>query len=236
MNFGFPGSGIDGIEEKYCLFFHLQVVDFQSNKAKQCTICGKRFSGGATIAHIRTHMKTAHEDVLLHNCKFCSKTYFSLDNLKKHVEKIHNNDPDRDHDQNHDRNQVHDRDQEENFKNNDDSLGNDDDQEIEKVSGSADNEKSKQTANDMSENEDFVEEILQEEGEKEEDLESLSSNSNLEIDVNDEPTDELNSTKSSEQNSSDEDEDFEISFKKDKKADKSSDNNDSGDEQSQSQE
>lgn len=171
-------------------------------------------------------MKTAHEDVKQHNCEFCSKTYFSLDNLKKHVETIHNKD----------RDQNHDRDQEEILKNNDDSFGdNHDDQEIKKVSRSADIENSKQTADNKSENEDFVVAEKEEKGEKEEDIESLlSSNSDLEIDVNDdEPTDEL-STKSNEHNSSDNDEeeaeDFEISFKKDKKAaDKFS-------EQSQSQE
>ena len=41
-------------------------------------------------------MKTAHNDVKQHNCEFCSKTYFSLDNLKKHVQAIHNKDQDHD--------------------------------------------------------------------------------------------------------------------------------------------
>ena len=133
-------------------------------------------------------MKTAHNDVKQHNCEFCSKTYFSLDNLKKHVQAIHNKD------------QEHDRVQEEIFKNND--VDNHD-QEIE---NDADNDKSKQTAdvNDMSANEDFV--VEKDKGEKDEDLESLSTNSDLEIDVNDEDdelaTDEL--TKSKVQDSSDE--------------------------------
>ena len=135
-------------------------------------------------------MKTAHNDVKQHNCEFCSKTYFSLDNLKKHVQAIHNNDQD------------HDCVQEEIFKNNDDVDNHD--QEIE---NDTDNDKSKKTAddNDMSAKEDFV--VEKNKGENDEDLESLSTNSDLEIDVNDEDdeptTDEL-STKSKVQDSSDE--------------------------------
>ena len=134
-------------------------------------------------------MKTAHNDVKQHNCEFCSKTYFSLDNLKKHVQAIHNKD------------EEHDRVQEEIFKNND--VDNHD----QEIKNDVDNDKSKQIAdgNNMSANEDFV--VEKDKGEKDEDLELLSTNSDLEIDVNDEDdepiTDEL-STKSKVQNSSDE--------------------------------